>query len=384
MKILLSIHHYMDRNAGAPGVTYRLAEEYKKLGHQVEIFSYDQLPSNVSNNIANLIFPKYLLSRIHKLQKSGNVDVVDASSGDVWLYSLLRNKRKGPLVITRSHGLEHVAHEIRVQMKRKGDMKLSWKYPLYHGGYRLWEIARSFQLADGAVFLNRDDREYAIRKFGLRASAVIGNGIPDYLLGLPAPKKLEEGEKTIRIAIIGSYISRKGIQFAAEALTKVMMQHDGVEVTFLGTQCPPEAVWKDYTHSLHHRIKVIPRFVHEELPALLQKHHIKLFPTLSEGFGLALVEAMACGLAPIVTDIPGPREIVSNRNDAIVIPAGNSDAIAEAIDLMLRDRILMHRLRMNAYGTAQQYSWRMMAEKNLEFYQQCLDQTEKTKQKLIG
>ena len=44
MKILLAIHHPLDPNLGAPGVTWRLGQEYIKLGHEVKFFSFDDLP----------------------------------------------------------------------------------------------------------------------------------------------------------------------------------------------------------------------------------------------------------------------------------------------------------------------------------------------------
>jgi glycosyltransferase involved in cell wall biosynthesis len=377
VNILLTLHHFMDRNAGAAGVTYRLAEEFRRLGHQAEIFSFDQLPRRLPYNAANLLFPKYLSSYCKKLQKTAKVDVIDASSGDAWLYTALRSQNDGAAVVTRSHGLEHVAHDMRVQMKKKGEMKLSWKYPIYHGGYRLWEVARSFRAADGAIFLNQNDRDYALDKFGLRSSEIIGNGIPDYLLGLPAPAPVGE-EEPLRIAMIGSYIPRKGVQYAAEALKDILAAHKQLEVTLLGTQCDSGRVYEDYAPALHGRIKVVPRFKHEELPELLQGHHILLFPSLSEGFGLALVEAMACGLAPVATAIPGPKDIVTDGYDAVTIPPGNPAAIAEALELLLRDRNILNKLRMNAHGTAQHYSWRSVAEQTLAFYAKCIGQKDGT------
>lgn len=378
MNILLSVHHFLDRNAGAPGVTWQLAEQYQELGHQVDIFSYDRLPGEMPDMLVNLLFPQYLHAYCRKLQKQGGLDVIDASSGDIWFHLMMRGKRDGTTVITRSHGLEHMAHETLMRRVDKGEMKLSWRYPLYHGGYRLWEVARSFGQADGAVFLNRHEHLFAAGKFGLQAAEIIGNGLPGYLLDLPLEATPHEGE-TVRIAMIGSYIPRKGIEFAAKGLSEVLGKHPQAEVTFLGTLCPRERVWQDFDSSLHSRIEVIPQFEHSDLPRLLQGHHIKLFPSLSEGFGMAMVEAMACGLAPVTTRIPGPGDIVADQYDGLTIPPGSPEAIAAALDLLLADRKKLDFLRRQARQTAQGYSWTHIAEKTLAFYEQCAKQKQAAK-----
>lgn len=385
MNILLSIHHYMDKNAGAPGVTYRLAEEYRRLGHEVELFSFDELPKDMPDSLTTLLYPQYLHARCRKLQKEGKLDVIDASSGDIWFHLKMRQKEGGTVAVTRSHGLEHMAHDARVERARLGEMKLSWKYPIYHGGYRLWEVAQSFRQADGAIFLNRDEYRYAADRFGLLQSEVIGNGVPDYLLSLPlAPTPLQK-EEPLRIAFIGSYIPRKGIEFAAKGLAPVLDRYPNAEVTFLGTQCPPEKVHADYDPRFHSRVRVVSRYEHSALPELLAGHQILLFPSLSEGMPLSLLEAMACGLAPVASLIPGPNDIVSHLDNGLAVPARDADAIAGALMILLEDRELLHRLRLSAWEKAQDYSWRRIAEDTLGYYEHCaLRKAESAKLRSIG
>ena len=110
------------------------------------------------------------------------------------------------------------------------------------------------------------------------------------------------------------------------------------------------------TAILRGRVKVVPRFDRTELPALLKGYHVKLFPTLMEGFGKALVEAMACGLAPIVTSTPGPLEIVQDGRDALVVT--------------ITDRAFLDRLRRNAHAKAQAYSWSQLARQRLQLYEE--------------
>ncbi len=378
MKILLTIHHELDPNLGAPGVTWQLGQEYLKLGHEVTYFSFDDLPKFVKGITKSIFFPEFVASRINSLVKGNQIDVIDASTGDAWFWArFYKNKNikksrsfRSPILATRSHGLEQVVHQQLLEESKLGNAKLSWKYPIYHGGFRLWEVAQSMALADLSLLLNEHDREYAVQHLGLspERAFVVKNGISDSLLGQPQPVASNTPSK-IRIAHIGSYIARKGIHYSVPALNSILQRFPDVEVSFLGSMTAKEIIMRDFDVSLVDRIHVTPRYNNVDLPSLLSGHAIHLFPSLSEGFGLAVVEAMACGLAPIVTDIPGPTAIVTDDFDAVLIPPRDQLAIEEAIADLITNSDKLNRLRNNAYKTAQQYSWQAIAKYNLALYE---------------
>jgi len=379
MKILLTIHHELDPNLGAPGVTWRIGQEYKKLGHEASYFSFDDLPKFLPSIVKSILFPEFVAYKVAALVNKNEVDILDASTGDAWLWAKLSQlfpKKKGakvmPLIVARSHGLEHTVHFQLLEEVRLGNMKLSWKYPLYHGGFHLWEVANSLRLANLVLLLNDYDLDYSVNqlKVDRDRAHVVKNGILDTLLNLPAPEVLNDG--ITRIAHIGSYIPRKGIHYSVPALNSLLNSFPQVEVSFLGTMTPREKVIADFDPAVVDRIKVIPTYQNSELPKLLTGHLIHLFPSLSEGFGLAVVEAMACGLVPIVTAIPGPTEIVTHEFDALVIPPRDSSAIEEAVKKLISDREYMNKLRINAYNTAQKYSWSSIAKTNLDLYKKSL------------
>jgi glycosyltransferase involved in cell wall biosynthesis len=98
---------------------------------------------------------------------------------------------------------------------------------------------------------------------------------------------------------------------------------------------------------------VIPHYPHSQLPNLLQDYQIKSFPSLIEGFGLVLIEAMACGLAPVTTYTSGPRDIITHGLDGILIPVGDAIAISQALSKLIENLDYLAKLRQNAYKTAQ-------------------------------
>ena len=368
MNILLVYHHHLDRGAGAAGATCQLAEEYERLGHSARIYSFDDLPRGLSEKQKTLLFPAFVLAHLARSARR-RLDVVDASSESAVLWAWARRGRR-PLLVVRSHGLEHVMHLELLEDVRRGEARLSWKYPLFRGSVQLAAVAEAFRRADLALFLNRFDLDYAVRELRVRPerARLTRNGIPDSFLALPFHATPMLAEQPLGIAQVGSYIHRKGISYAAPALANVLARHPRVRLTFLGTGHPREPVLADYPAQVHGQIDVLPRFRRDELPDLLATHHVKLFPSLSEGFALALVEAMACGLAPVAAAIPGPLEILRDGENSLLVPARDSAALEAALERLVGDRYLLDRLRRAAQLCARSYAWSDVARETIELY----------------
>jgi glycosyltransferase involved in cell wall biosynthesis len=372
MNILLTIHHHLDPNAGAPGVTWQLGQEFQKLGHHVDYYSFDDLPSQLPEIVKSIVFPEFVASHIMTLTRRKPIDVLDASTGDAWVWAKLRRSSDHrPLLVTRSHGLEQIMHLEILAAARQENLRLSWKYPLYHGGLRLWEVAQSLRSGDLALLLNQDDADYAIHQLGVDPDRVeiVANGIPAEFLNLPLEPTPLDRSATIRIAQVGSYIPRKGIGYGVPAVNQLLQRHPQVVMSFLGTGCCEDRVHADFDPDVRDRVKVTPHYDHQLLPSLLQGHQIKLFPTLSEGFSLALSEAMACGLAPVTTATPGPMEIVRDEIDGILVAPRDTEAILQALERLIADRAYLEKLRRHAYETAQNYSWQKIAATTIALYE---------------
>ena len=105
----------------------------------------------------------------------------------------------------------------------------------------------------------------------------------------------------------------------------------------------------------------------------LSQSNIFLMSSYWEGFGLALVEAMACGLPAVVSDVPGVREIVGqDQKSGFLVDPNDPVGIAEK----LRRLILSHKLRTNMgeYNRlcARKYSIERTAQDYLDLYQKAL------------
>jgi glycosyltransferase involved in cell wall biosynthesis len=371
MNILLTLHYYLDPNAGAASVTLSLGEAYKRMGHSVSYYSFDNLPKKLPSQILYIIFPFYFAFHVVSLSRKTEINVIHASSVDAWFWGFVLRKLcfgKCPTLATQSHGLEHTMHERILEDAKNGDLKLSWKYPLYNGSALLWTAGCSFKVSDFSFMLNIYDSEIVQNKIGVAPDRIklFPNGIPNNLVGLPFREQTES--RSLGVAFIGTYIPRKGIHYGIPALNTVMLKTLDLRAVILGTRFSVDEVLKDFSPEVHDRVEVIPSFDKSDLPQLLRNCHILLFPSLSEGFPLALPEAMACGLAPISSKIPGPTEIITDTVNGILVESRNQKQIEVALLQLIEDRKYLNQLRTNAYNSVQDYTWDSIARKHLDLY----------------
>lgn len=106
----------------------------------------------------------------------------------------------------------------------------------------------------------------------------------------------------------------------------------------------------------------------QDLPVLLSGAIAKVFPSVHEGFGLAALEALACG-TPLITGHSGAvGEVVGDAG--IVLDALTVESISNAMSRLIRDPELAEDLRRRGLQRAQKFRWRESARQTLEIYQE--------------
>jgi len=96
-------------------------------------------------------------------------------------------------------------------------------------------------------------------------------------------------------------------------------------------------------HGLEDKVRLISMVPNRELPEFLNASDVYISTSLSDGTSLSLLEAMACGLGLVVTDVPAIKEWVSGEN-GILISRKNSEEVCNALETYYnnRDLIMMH------------------------------------------
>lgn len=103
----------------------------------------------------------------------------------------------------------------------------------------------------------------------------------------------------------------------------------------------------------------------------IKRSDLFIHTCLLEGFGNVIVEAMACGVPVIATDCPyGPREIIRNDENGILVPMEDVETLVQKILLLLHDENLRKRLSDNAYHRSLDFSVERMVEAYENFFLQ--------------
>ena len=113
-------------------------------------------------------------------------------------------------------------------------------------------------------------------------------------------------------------------------------------------------------------VKMVGFVPDEDLTVLYQEAEAFVFPTLSEGFGLPGLEAMACGLPVVCSDIPVLREIYVEA--AVYFDPLNVNDIAEKIKKVTRDTSTRNTLIQKGFEQVKKYSWEKMAQETMAVY----------------
>lgn len=96
------------------------------------------------------------------------------------------------------------------------------------------------------------------------------------------------------------------------------------------------------------------------------------FPSVKEGWGLAVLEAMAAGLPVVASDIPVFREYLTDERTALLPPAGDVDALTRALGRMVDDPTLRDRLSAAGPEVAARFSWEAAARDQRELYREAV------------
>jgi glycosyltransferase-like protein len=105
-----------------------------------------------------------------------------------------------------------------------------------------------------------------------------------------------------------------------------------------------------------------------ELPGWYAAADVLAFPSTKEGWGLAVLEAMAAGLPVVASDLPVFLEYLKPGQDALMVPVDDAGALAQALASVLDDQALAARLRTAGHAVAARFTWASAAAAHQKIY----------------
>jgi len=187
-----------------------------------------------------------------------------------------------------------------------------------------------------------------------------------------APPTSEKTTKTprkpnqkLRVIFVGSLGQRKGISYLLRA---VEMLGSRIELTLIGKRVG-DCRALDAACRKH---RWIPSLPHSEVLRQIQRHDVMVFPSLFEGFGLVLLEAMSRGVPVIATPNGAAPDILKDGEDGFIVPIRNAEAIAERLQTLCLDPERLAAMSEAAIRTAARHSWARYGERLVAAVRQTL------------
>jgi glycosyltransferase involved in cell wall biosynthesis len=123
---------------------------------------------------------------------------------------------------------------------------------------------------------------------------------------------------------------------------------------------------------LDRSVKVLGYVPDEDLPPLYSAATAFVYPSLFEGFGLPVVEAMACGTPVVASTAPALCELAEGA--AVLVDPLSADSIAEGIRMVLSNASERARLSRAGLERASAFTWEATARRTLETYERAVRQ----------
>ena len=133
----------------------------------------------------------------------------------------------------------------------------------------------------------------------------------------------------------------------------------------------PEAKTTAQTLGLGSRVRFLGPVDEADLPALYTAATAFVFPSFYEGFGLPVLEAMACGTPVACSNVSSLPEVAGDA--ALLFAPGDARALAGALERLIEDHALRAELRQLGLAQAARFTWAHTAAATLGVYRKLLD-----------
>ena len=319
-----------------------LSNFLKKNGHDVEIISSENTFTIPVKGLKN---PSFMISSFLKTKFKKEGDIVHAHN----IPAALAMKNASGKKILSLHGV--FSKQID-ELHGKTTSKVSERYE-----------KDALTWADAITVISKEAYDH-YTKLGFNVHQV-PNGID--ISSLPQ-KKDRRFEKQIIFA--GRLSKEKGIVTLLDIATQLP---DELNLIILGAGPEDDKISeitksKTNIHFLGYQSK-------ENTIALIRGSDILIQPSLAEGISSTLLEAMACQIPIIASDVGGNKEIIQHNKTGILIPPNDSKAVLSAILELVSDNEKMHKLAEEASKYVEKYDWNHVGNLYLKIYESLLNQS---------
>ena len=302
-----------------------------------------------------------LVRKLRALYRSGAIDIVHCHQYTPYVYGVLAALFTGVKVVFTEHG-------------RYFPDRYSWKRRVVN------PLLERFTARITAISVATADALARYEWFRRGAIGVVYNGIAAGQRDERRQKRVSASidDDTIVYGTISRFDPVKNLPLLVEAFARVSTSDRKTALLLVGDG-EERAMIEELVQQFGIADKVIFTGYQTDTAAYMSSIDIFLLPSLSEGTSMTILEAMSMGVCCVVTDVGGNPEIVQAGQTGLVVPSGDLDALASAMNEVLRDASL--RASLAQAGRArfnQHFELNQMVAQYQEIYQSLVGRQSRT------
>ena len=227
-----------------------------------------------------------------------------------------------------------------------------------------------------AITVSEFSARELVELYGLKREhiRVIPNGVSEDFAPRPGDPAMAELRKRIGltaeryILFIGGADPRKNHQIFLEAAEMIRKKLGSRMLVLVGSPIHPFGNYEETARrrSLREKVLCPGRLSTNDLQLLYSSTDLFVFPSLYEGFGMPVLEAMACGAPVLTSNSTALAEVAGDA--ALLADPQDARALGEAMIRVLEDKPLRAALKIKGFARAKQFSWEQAARQTLTVY----------------
>jgi len=345
------LNHDLNETTGAGRFCLALTAALKKL---IPDFDYRVLTHEDQTLPENKLALLFALPKIRNIFR--DYDIIHALDG--WPY--------GVMAALGSLGLKKKLVITAIGTGAIQPLYNFWKRPLLKWAYRK---------ADAVTAVSNNTKKEILKVMPDLQIGVINHGVDSEKFKNQNSKfKIIEDYKPY-ILSVGALKKRKGLDYSVQALAEIAQHFPDLKYVIVGDGPEKENLQLLITnYQLQKRVIFLKNLSEQELVALYK--NAELFILLPqddhkdiEGFGLVFLEAAAAGLPVVATKDSSAEDAILDGKNGFLVPAKDSQKIAEALSKILSDPQLKKELSENSLEFAKSMNWEKVAKQYLNIYE---------------
>jgi len=326
----------------------------------IKLFPISFISARLKRSLGLISYTEYWYTCASSFQKSvptsilSEADIIVGFDTSSWILAE-RAKSLGKIFILDATAVPH-ASLFHYMKEAYGESPEVSTFLPAHSDEMLAAYKKELHLADYVVHASSFTKS-CLTQAGVKEEKLIHipYGVSDSF-GVLAESSAKARNAKVRFVFVGSLSPVKGVSFLLEAFKQL---NSNCELHFIGSSGDSDLASGQELSGVFFHGKVS----HEKLPELLSEMDVLVLPSIVDGFGMVVLEAMKCALPVIVSEQVGASDLVTPGKNGIIVEAGDSDALAEAMRFFITESDRIKNMGLAARESVANQSWKAYGAK---------------------